>query len=106
MLIEFIEKAVAIGSDSIEIEYKDRKEWVFAFSGPMGVGIGCLEPDKAKPLFKEMDELKKTKRVVLGGVIYRLVFSRYESFGEWVHRIEIKVARSQTVSKHRSSRRA
>ena len=104
MLIEFLEKAVAIGADLIEIEYKDCKKRVFAFSGPMGVGIGSLDPDEAKPLFKEMDELKKTKRVVLGGVVYRLSFSRYESFGEWVHRIQFKVDRSQTVSKHRSSR--
>jgi hypothetical protein len=31
MLMEFLEKALAIGADAIEIEYKDRKEWIMAF---------------------------------------------------------------------------
>jgi len=31
MLIEFLEKALATGCDSIEIEYKDGKQWVTAF---------------------------------------------------------------------------
>ena len=59
MLMEFLEKALTMGCGSIEIEYKDHKEWVFAFSGSLGAGIGCLDPDEAKPMFKEMDDLKK-----------------------------------------------
>ena len=49
MLIEFLEKALAIGGDSIEIEYKNRKEWVTAFWDCVGLGIGCLDSDEAKP---------------------------------------------------------
>jgi hypothetical protein len=82
MLMEFLEKALATGCDSIEIEYKDGKEWVTAFSDRLGCGIGCLDADEAKPMFKEMDDLKRKKEVTIGGVRYRLAFSRYESFGE------------------------
>jgi hypothetical protein len=28
MLVEFIEKTVKMGCDGLEIEYRDRKEWV------------------------------------------------------------------------------
>lgn len=71
MLMGFLEKTVAMGRDSIEIEYKDRKEWIFAYSGCVGCGIGCLNPDEAKPIFKEMDNLKKRKEVTIGGIKYR-----------------------------------
>jgi hypothetical protein len=81
---------VATGCDSIEIEYKDGKEWVMGFWDRVGYGIGHLDPDEAKPMFKEMDDLKKKKEVTIGGVRYRLAFSRYENFGEWVYRIRIK----------------
>jgi hypothetical protein len=90
MLMEFLEKAVAAGCDSLEIEYKDGKEWVFAFSGCLGCGLGCLDSEEAKPLFKEMDDLERKKEVNMGGVTYRLTFSRYESFGEWVYRIQMR----------------
>ena len=98
MLIEFLEKALAIGADSIEIEYKDRKEWVTAFWDCVGFGIGCLDRDEAKPMFKEMDDLKKTKLVTIGGATHRLVFSRYDSFGEWVYRIRMKKANVRAMA--------
>jgi hypothetical protein len=61
MLMKFLKKGLAMGCDSIEIEYKDRKEWIFAFSGSVGYGIGCLDPDEAKSMFKEIDDLRKQK---------------------------------------------
>jgi hypothetical protein len=106
MLIEFLEKALAMGCDSIEIEYKDGKEWVMAFWDSVGYGIGCLDHDEAKPMFKEMDDLKRKKRVTIGGATYRLLFSRYESFGEWVFRIGMKMDKSGTVGQHRGARHA
>ena len=101
MLIGFLEKALAIGCDSIEIEYKDRQEWVTAFWDRVGYGIGCLDRDEAKPMFKEMDDLKRKKRVTIGGATYRLVFSRYESFGEWVFRIQMKMDKRRALGAHR-----
>ena len=50
MLIEFLEKALATGCDSIEIEHKDGKEWVTAFWDCVGYGIGRLDADEAKPI--------------------------------------------------------
>lgn len=93
MLVELLEKAVKSGSDCIEIEYKDGKQWVTALSDCVGYSIGCLDSREAESLFKEMKELKKAKHVILGGGRYRLVFSQYESFGEWAHRIQIKMDR-------------
>ena len=106
MLIEFLEKAVATGCDSIEIEYKDGKEWVTAFWDRVGYGIGHLDPDEAKPMFKEMDDLNREKEVTIGGVRYRLAFSRYESFGEWVYRIQIKRTNRAPAASQRRRRSA
>jgi len=89
MLMKFIEKALAIGGDSIQIEYKDRKEWITTFRGCVGFGIGSLSPDKAKTIFKEMDDLKRRKEVTIGRSRYRLVFSQQESFGEQVYWIRM-----------------
>jgi hypothetical protein len=74
----------------LEIEYKDGKEWLTAMHGPIGFGIACLSCEQAKPLFEEIDEFKKTKEINIAGTNYRLRFSKFESFGEWVYRIEMK----------------
>ena len=101
MLVQFLEKAAAIGSDAIEIEYKDHKEWIFAYSGCMGCGIGSVDSnsEQSKSLFKELAELKKRKRVTLDGVSYRLAFSQRDSFGEPLYRIEMKVEQSGAAGK-------
>jgi hypothetical protein len=31
--------ALSLGAESIEVEYKDGREWVFANKGGMGIGI-------------------------------------------------------------------
>ena len=104
MLMEFLEKAVAIGCNEIEIEYKDRKEWITGFRGCVGWGIGCLNSDQAKLIFKDMDELKRRKEVTMGGTRYQLVFSRYESFGEWVYRIQMKEMQKKDREQSTASR--
>lgn len=99
MLVEILEKAVSVGGSSVEIEYRDGKENITLFRGDIGYGIASLAGEEAKSLFKEMDDLRKEKRAALGGVMYRLVFSRYESFGEWVYRIRMKQANDAAASK-------
>ncbi|MCL0056110.1 hypothetical protein M1N81_00830 [Dehalococcoidia bacterium] len=94
MLVEYLQKVIAAGGDELEIEYRDRKEWFTAFNGPSGVGIGSLDSDKAKPIFKELAELKKVKRVTIGNQSYALRFRQFESFGETVHRIQMKEIKS------------
>lgn len=95
MLLEYLQKAREVGADAIEIEYKDGKEWIFAYHYNVGAGVGSVPSNskQSEALFKELDELKKKKVVDLGGVAYRVKFSKYESFGEWTHRIEMKEAR-------------
>jgi hypothetical protein len=94
MLTELLEKVLQSGGNELEIEYRDRKEWFTAFNGPAGFGIGSLDSEKARPVFKEMDELKKRKKVSIGNQIYALSFHEVESFGETVYRIQMKEIRS------------
>lgn len=90
MLVKFFEKALQIGTNAIEMEYKDGKEWVMAFRYNVGFGIGCLDVKEGRLLLKEMEEMKKKRWMTLAGKTYCLAFSEYESFGEWVYRIEMK----------------
>ncbi len=89
MLIEYLQQAIQAGADALEIEYRDSQEWLTAFKGPFGVGLGSLPSGEAEPLFEEMDALKKNRRIVVQGRTYRLRFTKYESFAEWIHRIEL-----------------
>jgi hypothetical protein len=96
MLLDLLQKALKSGCNAIEIEYKDGKKWVTALhevAEGFGVGLGIASvksnSKQAKDLFKEMEELKKKKQIIVGGVKYRLVFSKYESFGEWAYKIKI-----------------
>ena len=94
MLKELLEKVLHAGGDELEIEYRDRKEWFTAFKGPVGFGIGTLESKHAKPVFTEMDELKKRKLLTIGNRTYALHFREFESFGETVYRIQMNEIRS------------
>lgn len=86
MLMEAIEKTIEMGGNAVEIEYKDRKQWITALQdqGGFGVGFGIASvPSNSKQsehLFADMDRLKKKKEIIVGGIKYRLAFSRYESF--------------------------
>lgn len=104
MLTELLEKVLHAGGDELEIEYRDQKEWFTAFNGPVGCGIGSLDSESAKPVFKEMDELKKRKQVSIGNRIYTLRFREFESFGETVYRIQMKESRSNK-SVHRITKK-
>ena len=43
MLLDFIRKAVELGADELEIDYKDGQERICAMRGPVGVGIGTVK---------------------------------------------------------------
>jgi hypothetical protein len=87
MLSDFLQKAMTLNADRLEIEYKDGEEWITAFRGDMGVGIGSVDSTQRDKLFEELEQLRKLKRVTLLGKQYRLTFSEYESFGETVYEI-------------------
>jgi len=89
MLEGFLRKAVEIRADRIEIEYKDGAELVTAFRGTVGIGLSSVDSSHRDVLFREMEDLKKRRKAILGCNMYRLTFSNYESFGEWVYVIEI-----------------
>jgi len=90
MLVDYLEMVLNAGGDELEIEHRDQREWFTAFKGPVGVGIGSLDSDEAKPIFKQMKELKKAKRISIGNHSYGLRFREFESFGETVYRIGMK----------------
>lgn len=105
MLTELLEKVLRAGGDELEIEYRDRKQWFTAFNGPIGFGIGYLASEDAKPVFKEMNELKKRKQVSIGSRTYALRFREFESFGETVYRIQMKETKSgQRIANKSGSR--
>ncbi len=89
MLENLLRKAVEIGADRVEIEYRDGAELVTAFRGPVGIGISWIDSAHRDVLFREMQDLKKRRKATFGRNIYRLTFSKYDSFMEWVYVIEI-----------------
>ena len=77
--------ALSLGTQSIEVEYKDGREWVFANQGGIGIGIANYAGSSADG--KELGEnlraaAKKPVRTVIGGQLYILKVSVFESFGE------------------------
>jgi hypothetical protein len=77
--------ALSIGAESIEVEYKDGREWVYARQGPMGVGIANYKSSgaDAKELRKNLyAAAKKPVRAAIGGQVYILKVRVFESFGE------------------------
>jgi hypothetical protein len=90
MLMHYLERAHEIGADAIELEHQDGRTWIYAFVGNSGVSIGSLDSGDFEIVMKEMGALKKTKQTTLGGAAFRLRFSRSESFGEWLHRIDLQ----------------
>jgi len=93
MLTEFLEKAIGLNADRLELEYEDRQEWVTAFCGSQGLGIGFVDSTKRDELFEDLKRLRNSKRATLLGQVYRLSFSQYDSFGEMVYEIRWKPER-------------
>ena len=90
MLSEYLQKAISMNADWMEIEYKDRQEWITAFRGNMGLGIGSVDSTEKDKLFEDLRQLKKSKRITILGKDYRLSFKEHDSFGETVHEVRWK----------------
>jgi len=95
ILATLISKAMGLGADGLEVEYKHPHEEVTAIKGSMGVGIAALRSD-SKEAIALRDELwrhrKKMKKIEIGGVNYKLKVSVFESLGETAFRVEIRRA--------------
>ena len=88
-------QALSLGADSIEVEYKDRREWVFAHNEGMGVGIANYASSSADG--KELRgnlyaAAKKPVRTVIGGQVYILKVRIFDSFGEDAFMVSIDLA--------------
>jgi hypothetical protein len=90
MLSDFLQKAISLNADRLDIENKDGEEWITAIRGDMGVGIGSVDSRQRDKLFEELEQFRKSKRLTVLGKVYRLRFSEYESFGETVYEIRWK----------------
>ena len=94
-LAELVSKAIGLGAEGLEIEYKDHHEEVTAMKGSMGIGIVALRSD-SKEAIALRDELwkhrRKMKKLEVAGVNYKLKVSTFDSFGETAFRVEIRRA--------------
>jgi hypothetical protein len=87
--------AVSLGAQSIEVNYKDGREWVFAHKGGIGIRIANYESSSSDG--KELRgnlyaAAKKPVRSVIGGQVYILKVTVFESFGEDAFVVSIELA--------------
>jgi DNA-binding MarR family transcriptional regulator len=86
---------LSLGFHSMEVEYQDGRLWVFAFFGSAGIKIADYADSSSDG--KELNEnlyaaVKKPVRSVLGGNVYILKVSIFESLGEDYFDVAIDLA--------------
>ncbi len=77
------------------MEYKDGREWVFARTGNIGVGIADYPSSSAdaEELLESLSSAgKKPIRAVLNGQVYLLKVRTFDSFGEDAYEVRINKA--------------
>jgi hypothetical protein len=86
--------AMSLGADSIEVEYKDGRDWVLACKDGSGVAIANYAPSSAdgKELRENLDAAKRPIRAVFHGQVYLLKVRIFESFGEAAFEVSIDPA--------------
>jgi hypothetical protein len=87
--------ALSLGAQSIEVEYKDSRQWVFAHKG--GTVIRIANYTSSSSDGKELRgnlyaAAKKPVRTVIGGRVYILKVRVFESFGEDAFEVSIDLA--------------
>lgn len=93
VLLELVARAIKVGADDMEIEYKNGREEVFAVSSGIGVAIVSLDSksEEARLLREELYAIAKKKRVVrISGCAYAVRARIFDSFGEDAFRVTIK----------------
>lgn len=89
-----VAEAIRLGAPVLEVEYKDRKEIVFAMVGSVGHGIAQFPSDRpeGRQLREELAKLARRKKhvAVIGDRSYELRCGVYDSFGEDACRVTIK----------------
>ena len=87
--------ALSLGAQSIAVEYKDRRQWVFANVGGTSIGIANYASSSAdaKELRGDLSAAaKKPVRTVIGGQVCILKVRVFESFGEDAFEVTIDPA--------------
>jgi hypothetical protein len=95
LLEDLCRHALSIGAESIEVEYKDGREWVFARTGDIAVSVASFasSTSDAKELRENLYRVhKKPLRTVLSGYVYILKVKISDSFGEDAFAVEIRPA--------------
>lgn len=87
--------ALSLGAQSIEVEYRDGREWVFARQGHIAIGIANYKSSSGDS--KELRgnlyaAAKKPVRTVIGGQVYILKVRIFDSFGEDAFAVSIDLA--------------
>ncbi len=92
MIEQLASKAVRVGADALDIEYKGGYEEVFAMCGNIGHGIARLKSTsaEAESLRAELQAMvRKNRQLALADREYKLRCRVHESFGEDAYRVEI-----------------
>ncbi|MGH9628974.1 MAG: LexA family protein [Bryobacteraceae bacterium] len=95
LLEDLCEHALSCGAQSIEVEYKDGREWVFARKGETAFGTANFASSSrdAKELRENLYAArKKPVRTAIGGRVWILKVGVYDSFGEDAFRVRIDPA--------------
>jgi len=88
---DLVAKAMRLGADGLDVEYKDGYEEVCAMKGPMGFGIARFRSSDAdgKSLRSELYAMKKKRgRITVDGCEYEVRVRAYDSFGEDAFEVE------------------
>jgi hypothetical protein len=108
----FALEAIRLGANSLDVEYKDGYEYVFAMTGGSDYGVGCgigrlrCASPEAASLRKELDGMaRKIRRISGGDVDYELRCRIYDSFGEDAFHVEIRPVNKKTGARSRRSLR-
>lgn len=94
--------ALSLGCDSIEVEHKDRREWVYARADGIDIGIANYPSsgEDAKELRGNLyAAAKKPVRTLTGGQVYILKVRVHDSFGEDAFEVRIDPAPKLDPSK-------
>lgn len=95
LLEDLCEHALSCGAQSIEVQYKDGREWVFARKGETALGTANFARSSrdAKELRENLYAArKKPVRTAIGGQVWILKVGVYDSFGEDAFRVRIDPA--------------
>jgi hypothetical protein len=86
--------SLSFGSEAIEVESKDRKEWVYAVQAGVREKIATFDSSGSdgKELRRDLYAVKKPVRIVAQGKVYILKVRIFESFGEDAFEVRMEPA--------------